>query len=73
MATIYPENWQELRAAFMHVAERDMLDLLAAALPDDYAIFPSLSWVTMSSRRQSKFGEIDFCVVAPSGDDVGSP
>lgn len=68
MATIYPENWQELRAGFMHDAERDMLDLLAAALPDDYAIFPNLSWVTLSSRRQSKFGEIDFCVVAPSGD-----
>ncbi|MCC2636578.1 MAG: nuclease [Moraxellaceae bacterium] len=68
MATIYPENWQELRAAFMHDAERDMLDRLAAALPDRYAIFPNLSWVTLSSKRKSKFGEIDFCIVAPSGD-----
>lgn len=68
MATIYPENWQELRAAFMHVAERDMLDRLAAALPDDYVIFPNLSWVTLSWKRQSKFGEIDFVVVTPSGD-----
>jgi hypothetical protein len=70
MATIYPENWQELRAAFMHVAERDMLDRLAAALPDDYVIFPSLSWVTLSGKHKSKFGEIDFCIVAPSGDLV---
>lgn len=68
MATIYPENWQELRAAFMHVAERDMLDRLAAALPDDYVIFPNLSWVTLSWKRESKFGEIDFVVVTPSGD-----
>lgn len=69
MATIYPENWRELRAAFMHDAERELLDQLVRDLPDDYAVFPNLPWVTLN-RNRSKFGEIDFCVVTPSGDLV---
>lgn len=67
MAHIMPANPAELRLAGAPPAELETLEYLAEALGDEYTVFHAVHWMEATARRQ-RLGEIDFCVVNPSGD-----
>ena len=50
-----------------HDGERDTLNWLQDALPDNYLLFAGLEWAATHAGGNSYFGEIDFAIVAPSG------
>ena len=49
-----------------HRGERDTLEWLADALPDDYWIFYSWEW-QQNYRNVTQLGELDFVILAPNG------
>ncbi len=67
MARIHPDGWRELKATGAAVREIETLERLAAGLPDDYHIYHGVHWTRIHDSL-TVFGEIDFAVVAPSGD-----
>ena len=42
------------------------VEVLAKALPDSCTIFHSMEWVNLKDTK-AHFGEIDLCIVSPSG------
>ncbi len=43
------------------------VELLAEHLPDSCTIFHSVDWVNLNKEGQATFGEVDLCIVGPSG------
>jgi len=48
-----------------HSGELDTLEWFQDALPDDYTVFHSVEW--LKRKNQDTLGEVDFCIVGPSG------
>lgn len=48
-----------------HSGERDTLEWFQDALPDNYTVFHSVEW--LKRKNQDTLGEVDFCIVGPSG------
>lgn len=46
--------------------EISTVEILAEALPDNCAIFHSMEWIKLTDKK-AHFGEIDLCIVGPSG------
>ncbi|MDR1888801.1 MAG: ATP-binding domain-containing protein [Zoogloeaceae bacterium] len=65
MPTILPTDWR-LSAASTHAGEFQTLELLAERLPDELTVFHSLHW-TNAAKHYTQWGEIDFCILHPSG------
>lgn len=64
MARIIPPDYRT--ADTLHESERQTLEHLEEALPDSYAVFSSVLWAR-SHACNTRYGEIDFCVVSPAG------
>lgn len=66
MARIIPADYQTQDTASLHESERQTLEYLEEALPDSYTVFSSVLWAR-SHAHNTRFGELDFCVVSPAG------
>lgn len=64
MARIIPPDYRT--ADTLHESERQTLEHLEEALPDSYTVFSSVLWAR-SHACNTRYGEIDFCVVSPAG------
>ena len=67
MACIIPDGWRELAVTGAAQREIETLALLAAGLPDDYAVYHAVHWTAMDGRH-AIYGEVDFAVVNRAGD-----
>jgi hypothetical protein len=65
MPTILPTEWRSF-AASTHSGEFKTLELLAEHLPDELTVFHGLHW-TKAAEHHTQWGEIDFCILHPSG------
>ncbi len=66
MARIIPPDYNTPGHVGLQESERQTLEHLAEALPDNYTVFSNVLW-SRSHAHNTRFGEIDFVVVAPSG------
>lgn len=66
MALIIPPDYNLPGNGGLQESERQTLEYLAEALPDTYTVFSSVLWAR-SHAQNTRFGEIDFCVVSPAG------
>lgn len=66
MAQVIPSGWRQLTAVGAAQRELETLAVLADGLPDSYTVFHGVHW-TRVEQRHSIFGEVDFVVLAPSG------
>ncbi len=69
MPTIYPTNWQQLRHLHEHRNEYATLLLLHQQLPADFVVVHGAHWTRLNRHYATTF-EVDFCIVAPSGELV---
>lgn len=65
MARIIPADYKTHDGG-LHESERQTLEYLEEALPDSWTVFSSVLWAR-SHAHNTRFGELDFCVVSPSG------
>lgn len=66
MARIIPPDYNAPNNTGLPESERQTLIYLEEALPDSYTVFSSVLWAR-SHAHNTRFGELDFCVVAPNG------
>ncbi|MDR0996033.1 MAG: NERD domain-containing protein [Zoogloeaceae bacterium] len=67
MPQILPDNWQALACSGETPGEYETLKRLSAQLPDHLTVFHSLRWTLPLPNGSTQWGEIDFCVLHPSG------
>lgn len=65
MARIIPADYKTNNDG-LHESERQTLDYLEESLPNTWTVFSSVLWAR-SHAHYSCFGELDFCVVSPTG------
>jgi len=66
MAMILPSDWETLELTPDWPAEGETLKYLRDHVPDELVVFHGVHW-TRAAHHFTEFGEIDFCVVSPSG------
>ena len=66
MAEVLPSHWEELRLAGASAAEMATLEILATGLDERFTIVHGVHW-TGGKPQRTVFGEVDFCVLGPTG------
>jgi hypothetical protein len=66
MPTILPTDWRLQALSGATPGEYQTLELLAERLPDELTVFHGLHW-THAAQNYTVWGEIDFCILHPSG------
>ncbi|MDR1936593.1 MAG: ATP-binding domain-containing protein [Candidatus Accumulibacter sp.] len=66
MPTILPTDWRLQVQSGVTPGEYQTLELLAERMPDELTVFHGLHW-TLAAQNYTMWGEIDFCILHPSG------
>lgn len=67
MAKVFPDGWKALEVTGSALREIETLEVLSNGLSDDYTVYHSVHWTTLTKGR-AFYGEIDFVIVNRAGD-----